>query len=329
MALFLAEFNGKIAGRIAAIHNRTYNSFTETNSGFFGFFECIDNQSVADLLFKVAGDWLKERSVDTIYGPLSPNMMSEVGVLVDGFQFDPAFLMPYNKPYYDKLITNANFSKHVDLLSYRVTSETVSFDRIQRAESIIMKRVPGLSVRPVNLRRFKDEIKVIGDIFNKAWANNWGFAPLTPEEFEYLVKDLKLFIDLDFAHVAEIDGVPVAFCISLPDINIALKKMNGNLLPFGLFKLLYLKPKIRDIRTALMGVIPEFQGKGIDALMYQKSMEGGLKRGFKSSEVGWLLETNTSIINVAERIGGYPEKRYRVYKKQLLESKLKGVLNSL
>lgn len=316
VALFLAEFNGKLAGRIAAIHNKVYNSFTSTHSGFFGFFECIDNQSVANQLFKVAEDWLKEKGIEDIYGPLSPNMMAEMGVLVDGFEFDPAFLMPYNKPYYDKLITNAGYDKFIDLLAYRITSETVQLDRAMRAEDIVRRKLPTLKIREVNLRKFKSEIVIIHDIFNKAWAKNWGFSPLTLEEFEYLVKDMKFMVDTDFAHVAEIDNVPVAFSISLPDINVVLKKMDGTLFPTGIFKLLYYKSKIRQVRSALMGVVPEWQGKGIDAVIHQQGIINGLKRGFKNSELSWLLETNVSMINVAERLGAHLEKRYRVYKKQ-------------
>jgi len=316
VALFLAEFNGRLAGRIAAIHNKGYNRFTNSNSGFFGFFECIDNQSVANLLFKVAGDWLTEKGITEIYGPMSPNMMAEMGILVEGFEYYPAFLMPYNKPYYESLIKNAGYDKHIDLLAYRITSESVQLDRAMRAEEIVRRRLPNLKIREVNLRKFKSEIVIIHDIFNKAWARNWGFAPLTVDEFEYLVKDMKFMIDTDFAHVAEIDGMPVAFSISLPDINVILKKMDGRLLPTGIFKLLYYKGKIRQVRSALMGVIPEWQGYGIDAVIHQQGIINGLKRGFKNSEMSWLLETNTSMINVAERMGAVLEKRYRIYKKQ-------------
>lgn len=316
IAMFLAEFNGKVAGRIAAIHNKAYNRFTSTESGFFGFFECINNQAVANLLFKVAEDWLKERDLKVIYGPLSPNMMAEIGVLIDGFEHDPAFLMPYNKSYYDTLIMNAGFEKHIDLLAYKISDESVQLDRALRAEELVKKRIPTLNIRRVNLRKFKDEIVVIHEIFNKAWAPNWGFAPLTVEEFEYLVKDLKFMVDTDFAHVAEIDGKPIAFSISLPDINIVLKKMDGRLFPTGIFKLIFRKNKIRQIRSALMGVIPEWQGKGIDAVIHQQAIINGLKRGFRKSEISWLLETNTSMINVAERMGAALEKRYRIYKKK-------------
>lgn len=316
IAFFIAEFNGETAGRIAAIHNRGYNAYTSSNTGFFGFFECIDNQTVANLLFKVAGDWLRERGVDQIFGPMSPNMMGEMGVLVDGFQYSPNFLMPYSKPYYDALITNAGFQKHVDLLAYRITDQTVRMERAMRAEELILHRLPGIRVRSVDLKNFRKEIVIIREIFNKAWAQNWGFAPVSYAEFEFLVNDMRFIIDADFAQVVEVDGKPVAFSISLPDMNLALKKINGRLLPFGFIKLLYHKSKIRDLRTALMGVIPEYHGKGVDAVMHRHTISNGLAKGMKSAEFSWILETNTSVINVAERFGAVLEKRYRIYKNQ-------------
>jgi hypothetical protein len=316
IALFLAEVNGKIAGRIASIHNKAYNRFTGENAGFFGFFECVDNQNAANLLFKVAGDWLAQRGLNTFYGPLSPNMMSEIGVLIEGFEFHPSFLMPYNKPYYDKLITNSGFEKHVDLLAYRITKDTVDMERGARGMEIVHKRMPEFKLRRINLRHFKKEVVIIRDIFNAAWAKNWGFAPLTAEEFEYMVKDMKLVIDTDLAYIGEVDGKPVCFSIALPDFNHALKHMDGTLFPTGLFKLLYYKSKTKDLRTVLMGIIPEYVNRGLDAYMNQRTLEVGLRKGYETAEVSWILESNMSMRNVAERYGSHIEKRYRVYKKQ-------------
>jgi GNAT superfamily N-acetyltransferase len=317
IALFLAQSNGKVAGRIAAIHNKKFNEYHDTNVGFFGFFECIDNQSVANLLFKVAADWLKERKLTGVIGPASPGTMDEVGVLIEGFEYEPSILMPYNKTYYDKLISGAGYQKEMDLLAFRVTKDTVALDRIDRAEAIVKRRLPNLKIREVNLKNFDTEVKIIREIFNKAWANNWGFTPLSKEEFRHLAKDLKTIVDTDIAHVAEIDGNPVGFSIALPDFNQALKHINGKLLPFGIFKLLYYSRKIDRIRTALMGILPEYQGKGIDALLHREAIRNGLKKGYKSSELGWVLENNVEMVRVAERIGGSVEKVYRMYKKDM------------
>ena len=316
-ALFLAEKNGKTVGRIAAVDDRKFNEYNEGNFGFFGFFECVNDQSIANLLFKVADDWLKDRGRSTVMGPTNPGMMDTVGILVDGFEFDPSIMMPYNKDYYDELIKNAGFEKAMDMLAFRVTDKTVSLDRIERAETVVRRRLPSLVIRKVNLKNFHEEVEIVRSIFNSAWANNWGFSPMSKEEFEHLAKDLKTIVDTDFAHIAEVDGKPVAFSIALPDFNQALKHTDGRLLPFGIFKLLYYGRKIDQIRTALMGVIPEYQGKGIDALLHKEAIQNGLSRNIRKSELSWVLESNVEMVRVAERIGGSVEKRYRMYKQEL------------
>lgn len=317
IALFLAEHNGKPAGRIAAIIDHRYNEYHQTKTGFFGFFEAIDNQQVTNLLFKVAEDWLQDRGMTEMLGPANPSMMDEVGILVQGFDKPPSILMPYHKSYYDKLITGAGLEKAMDLFTYEVNQDGVDRDRMNRAVEIVRKRLPDLKIRKVKLKKIRDEVKIIRDIFNAAWKNNWGYIPLSEAEFDQLAKDLKSIVDDDFAHIAEINGKPVAFSVALPDYNQVFKKMNGTLFPTGLIKILWNKRKINKIRTALMGVLPEHQGKGIDALLHHESIENGLKRGFWSSEVGWILENNVNMIRVAERIGGTLDKVYRMYSKKL------------
>ncbi|MDI6401574.1 hypothetical protein QLX67_06165 [Balneolaceae bacterium ANBcel3] len=316
-AFFLAYHNGKPAGRIAAIHNRAYNESNKVNYGFFGFFECIDNQLVADLLFRIVRDWLKERGCTRVVGPMNPGMLDEIGILVDGFEHKPAIMMPYSKKWYDSLLKKGGFKKEMDLFSYRVTEKTVTLDRLNRAVDIIMKRNPGLTIRPVNLKRFDEEVNAIHHIYNKAWEKNWGSYHISIEELRHLAKDLKLIIDTDIAHVAEIKGKPVAFSIALPDYNQVFSKMDGTLFPTGLFKLLWHKRKINAIRTALMGVLPEFQGRGIDALLTRESIVKGLDKGYQSAELGWLLESNPDILRVAEKVGGSKVKTYRIYAQEL------------
>ncbi|TVQ66678.1 MAG: GNAT family N-acetyltransferase [Balneolaceae bacterium] len=315
--LFNALHNDKPAGRIAAIIDHRFNRFHQEKTGFFGFFECIDRQSTADLLFKVAEDWLKEKGMDRVMGPANPGMMDEIGILVEGFDKYPAILMPYNKPYYDSLLVSAGYQKEMDLLTYLVTQDSVDRERAERAMKIVKSRLPGIQIRKINLKKIREEVVIIRDIFNSAWKNNWGFIPLSREEFDEMAKNFRQVIDTDFAHIAEIDGKPVAFSIALPDYNQIFKKMNGRLFPFGIFKILWYKRKISKIRTALMGVIPEYQGRGIDVLLHREAIESGLKKGVYSSEVGWILENNIHMIRVAEKIGGTIDKRYRMYSKNL------------
>lgn len=317
LAMFIAEKNGKIAGRIGAIDNRIYNEYHKENVGFFGFFECIDDQSVANLLFKVASDWLKTKGRTKMIGPFNPSNMDTVGILLDKFDDYPSIMMPYTKSYYPKLIENAGLSKEMDVFAYFVDKETVNFERIQRAEEVIRQRIPNLKIRNVNLSDFKNEVEIIKNVFNKAWANNWGFHPISDAIFAKLGKDLKPVIDTDFAHVAEIDGHAVAFSIALPNYNQALRMINGKLLPFGLFKLLYYKRKINQLRIALMGVIPEYQGRGIDAMMHKEAIVNGIRKGYQSAEMSWVLETNTSMLRLAERMGAVVDKTYRIYGKTI------------
>ncbi len=313
IAMFLATRNGDVVGRVAAIHNHAYNRYNKTNAGFFGFFECIDNQMIADLLFKVVRDWLKDRGCNKLLGPMSPGLLDEIGIQIDGFEYRPAIMMPHSKPWYDRLINKAGLVKEMDLFAYKVDKDTVAMDRMDRAYNIVKQRLPNLTIRPVNLRKFKRETKIIHEIFNKAWEKNWGFYEVDKEVIDHLAKELRQIIDTNIAHIAEVDGKPVAFSISLPDYNQVFDKMDGTLFPTGIFKLLWHRRKIDSARTALMGVLPEFQGRGIYALLVRESIIHGLKRGFTSAELGWLLETNDNILRVVEKIGGRREKTYRLY----------------
>ncbi|MEQ8524634.1 hypothetical protein [Gracilimonas sp.] len=318
IALFIAEKDGKDVGRIAAIIDHRFNKFHGTKTGHFGFFESINDQHTTNLLFRVAEDWLRDKGMNKVVGPASPSMMDTIGVLIDGFDKDPYIMMPYNFSYYDELIRNAGFSKEMDMYAYIVDTETVAVDRMNRAMEIVKKRLPDLNIRPVNLKKMDSEIKIVREIFNKAWKDNWGFIPLTEEEFQAAGKDLKMIVDTDYAHIAEIKGEPVAFSIGLPNINEILKGMNGKLFPFGFIKLLWGKSRVKGLRTALMGVLPEWQGKGIDALLHQRSIQNGLETEGKTvSELSWILESNPEMIRVAERIGGSLDKTYRMYSKEL------------
>ena len=316
--LFIAEKDGKDVGRIAAIVDHRFNDFHKTKTGHFGFFECIDDQHTANLLFRVASDWLRDKGMNKVMGPASPSMMDTIGVLIDGFDKDPYVMMPYNYDYYDDLIKAAGFQKEMDMYAYMVDTETVSMDRMNRAMKIVKHRLPDIRIRPVDLKNLKSEIDIVRNIFNQAWKKNWGFIPLTEAEFDAVAKDLKFIIDTDFAHIAEMEGKPVGFSIGIPNINEILKTMNGNLFPFGIFKLLWKKRKLNTLRTALMGVVPEHQGKGIDALLHHRSIQNGLKGETKTeSEMSWVLESNPEMIRVAERIGGKLDKTYRMYSKAL------------
>lgn len=316
--LFLAYHNDQLVGRIAAIIDHRYNSHHNTKTGFFGFFECIKRKKTADLMFRVVTDWLKNRGMTEILGPANPGMMDEIGILVKGFDLYPAILMPYHKTYYDALLKSVGLEKAMDLFTYDVNQDNVDRERMNRAVQIVKKRLPDLQIRKIRMGKIKDEIVIIRKIFNSAWQDKWGFIPLSEEEFSAMASDLKIIVDNNFAHIAEVKGEPVAFSVALPDYNEILRDLDGNLFPTGIFKILWNRKKITKIRTALMGVMPEYQGRGIDALLHREAIENGLKYNKYASEIGWILESNVQMNRVAEKIGGEHNKTYRMYQKSLV-----------
>ncbi|REL33184.1 hypothetical protein DYD21_13080 [Rhodohalobacter sp. SW132] len=316
--LFLAYHNDKLVGRVAAIIDHRYNRYHNSKTGFFGFFECINREQTAALMFRIVEDWLRSRGMEEILGPANPGMMDEIGILVKGFAKYPSILMPYHKEYYDPLLKSVGLEKAKDLFTYDVNQDNVNRERMNRAVEIVSKRLPDIKIRKIRLKKIKEEIKIIQEIFNAAWKNNWGFIPLSEEEFDYLAKDLKAIVDENYAHIAEIKGRPVAFSVALPDYNQVFRDMDGTLFPTGIFKILWNRRKITKIRTALMGVLPEYQGKGIDALLHRESIENGLIDNRYASEIGWILEDNVQMNRVAEKIGGEHDKTYRMYTKSLL-----------
>lgn len=316
--LFLAYHNDQLVGRIAAIIDHRYNSYHNSKTGFFGFFECIKRKKTADLMFRVVADWLKNRGMTEILGPANPSMMDEIGILVKGFDKYPSILMPYHKTYYDPLLKSVGLQKVMDLFTYDVNQDNVDRERMNRAVQIVKKRLPDLRIRKIRMRKIKDEIVIIRKIFNSAWKDKWGFIPLSEEEFSAMASDLKIIVDDNFAHIAEVNGEPVAFSVALPDYNEILRDLDGKLFPTGIFKILWNRKKITKVRTALMGVLPEYQGRGIDALLHREAIENGLKYNKYASEIGWILESNVQMNRVAERIGGDHNKTYRMYKKSLV-----------
>src|SRR4030095_6365286 len=245
--LFLAERDGNVVGRIAAIKNDNHNNFHKDKAGFFGFFETINDQEVSDLLLDKACQWCKEKGFDEVLGPVNPSTNDECGLLVDGFDSSPVFLMTYNPPHYQQKIEDFGFEKANDLYAYRIPSEVINdrkvMDKLERMAKLIKQR-SDVVTRKIDMKNLKVEVRKIEEIYNSAWESNWGFVPLTTEEFDYMADSLKMVVDPDLVIFAEVKGKPAGFSLSLPDFNQVLKKMNGRLLPFGFIKLLLNKRKI-------------------------------------------------------------------------------------
>ncbi len=319
--LFLAEKDGKLAGRIAAIKNDNHNNFHKDKAGFFGFFESIDDEDVSDMLFETACDWVKGKGFDEIIGPVNPSTNDECGLLVDGFDSSPVFLMTYNPRHYVQKIENFGFEKAKDLFAYYIPSEVIKNDKmmakLERMSELIKKR-SDITTHIVNMKDLKNEVRRIEEIYNSAWESNWGFVPITTDEFDFLAESLKMIVDPDLVIFAEVAGKPAGFTLALPDFNQILKKINGRLLPFGFLKILTGKKKIDFLRVIIMGVKPEYQKKAIDSVFYLETIKAGNRNGYTGAEISWVLEDNMPMRMTAEKLGAWIYKTYRIYRKSLI-----------
>ncbi|OOQ59921.1 hypothetical protein [Mucilaginibacter pedocola] len=317
---FLAYDGDKIVGRIAAIQNNNHNKFNNSNDGFFGFFDCENNQETANLLLETAVNWLKERGLETIVGPVNPSTNETCGLLVKGFDSSPMVMMTYNPEYYITLLENFGFKKQTDLLAWHWDAQNYNDKSLQMLDRLKerLTRNSGITIRKINLKKFKEEADALRDVYNKAWDKNLGFFPMTNEEFDYTAKDLKMILDPDFALVAEQDGKIVGFGVAIPDINQILKTIKkGRLLPTGIFKLLLNKSKIQGIRIMLLGVIEGYRKLGIEACLYGSIIKEYRRKNLKYAEASWTLEKNDMVNRAIEAIGGEQYKTYRIYEKKI------------
>ena len=306
LKLFLAYSNERIVGRIAAILNRNHNNFTGRKDSFFGFFDCIDDQSTANLLIEQASSWLKSLGAEHIIGPVNFSTNDPTGLLVEGFDRPPMAMMPYNAPYYEKLLLEAGFRKKTDLLAYEL-EVSASNDRSIKLLDTLQSRLQrnGITIRKVNLKKFKEEVVKIRDVYNSAWDKNLGFVPMTDKEFDYLANDLKLILDPNFCLVAEKDGKFVGFALGIPDINqILIKIKRGRLLPTGIFKLLLQKKNITRLRVLTLGVLEGYRKMGIEACLYGGIIKNTYGTKITGGECSWMLEDNYLMNHAIEQFIG-------------------------
>jgi GNAT superfamily N-acetyltransferase len=310
---FLARRNGRTVGRIAAIHDRNHNRFHEEKAGFFGFFEAVDDQEVADSLLNRAREWVKSRGAEFLRGPVNPSTNYECGMLVEGFESSPMVMMTYNPRYYPKLMEKAGLRKIKDLHSWINTPDGVDLDKIGRVADRALKRY-GITVRPINLKDFQGEVARIWDVYNAAWERNWGFIPMTREEFFLQGKEMKQILKPEMVLVGESGGRMIGFALALPDVNVALKPANGKLLPTGLVKILYYQRKIRAVRVVALGVVEEFRRSGVAAGFYAELVRAARKLGYNQEcEMSWILEDNVLMTRSLELMGAKRSKTYRLY----------------
>ena len=313
--LFLALQDGRCVGRITAHiyhnHNRTHNERT----GFFGFFECENDYAIAEALYRRAAAWLKERGMDRMRGPANFSTNYEIAFLSEGFDMPPWVMMSYNPPFYLEFAERFGMTKAMDFYAYYIDKSMPIPDRVVKLIQRIRER-SGAKLRTLNMAKFDDEVRLVKSIYDRAWAPNWGFVPMTDAEFFCMAKDLKQIVDPKMVFFAEVGGETVGFSLALPDINQALIHMNGRLFPFGLAKLLWLI-KVRKIMTRVrmlvMGILPEYQKRGIDNLLHYETYTKGVAAGYTAGEMSWILETNDMMNGVARNLGGKLYKKYRMY----------------
>lgn len=316
---FMAERDGKIVGRIAAILNVGHLERYNDGVGFFGFFECVDDQEVADALFEVASKWLKEQGVTTVRGPMNPSMNHTVGLLIDGFDSSPFFMMTYNPPYYEKLIENAGFVKSQDLFSFwgKVDMLPKVRKRFLHTAEMIQERF-NVKLRPLNKKRFTEDYEMFLNIYNKSLTNTWGFVPMSEREIKTMAASLKLLMIPELAIVAEIDGQPIGATFCLPDYNPRIKAINGRLFPFGFLKLLRKREEaIKRIRVISTNVMPEYQMSGVGLVLLNALVPKALECGVQECEFSWVLESNQFSRGSLEKGGAICNKTYRVYDKPI------------
>jgi len=318
---FLAERDGVVVGRIAAISNRLHNETHADRAGFFGFFESIDDQAVADALLEAAAAWCRQHGHDVLRGPASFSVNDECGLLVDGFDKPPTLMMPHNPRYYIPLIERAGFAKAKDLWVYQGGTEEHYVpvpERLARGTELIRQR-QGITLRSLNMKDFQGEVERIKELYNGAWEKNWGFVPMTDHEIDHLAEQFKPVVIPEMVPMAEKDGKLIGFGIALPDLNVVFRRhRSGRLFPMILDLLWSLKMKrIRRARILLLGVHPEYRGKGIDAMLYHWIWTRSGERRIYWGEAGWILEDNPAMNAGLEKMTFRVYKTYRLYDRSI------------
>lgn len=310
-AHFLAERDGAVVGRISAVHNRAHNAFHGDRAGFFGLFESVDDPAVAAALFDQASGWLAARGLEVMRGPASFSTNEETGLLVDGFDTPATLMMAHNPRYYVALVEGAGFRKARDLFAYQRTFERPP-ERLAAAASRLEKR-RGITVRPLDLARFEQEVDDVKRLYNRAWERNWGFVPMSDAEIDALAAQLRPVVVPELVAFAEHGGQVVGFAVVLPDLNVALRKNpSGRLFP-GILRVLLASRRIDRVRVLLLGTLPEWRGKGVDALLSRRVWEEAHRKGYRWAEAGWILEDNHPMRNALARLGFEVYKTYRLY----------------
>jgi len=313
--LLLAERYGNAVGRIAVFSNDNHNKYSGKKDCFFGFFECVNDYQVAEMLLKEAVWFARTNDLTSISGPFNFSVHDSCGILINGFDRPAVIAMPYNKPYYQDFLNRFGFSKKIDMFAYEILTDHTP-ERLLRMRDVLERRLydRGVVVRSMSTKNFDSEIEKLHKAYNEAFKNNWGFFPLTLDELKFKAKGIKAVGDPEMLLIAEQNGEAVGFLITLPDINQVLRRIpNGKLFPLGLFKLLYYKKKVDNCRLSVLGVVDKFRNSGLEIVFCVKEYEIARKRGIKTSEASYVMEDNAVMINLIKSIGAKKTKDFRIF----------------
>lgn len=322
LELFLARRGGKVVGRIAAINDPLYNQFHNAEVGFFGMFDAENDPLVAEALLDAAGEWVRRRGLKRLMGPVNLSFNHDAGLLVEGFEHPPAMMMPYNPPYYERLLTGCRFVKAKDLFAYELSTFVAAPESIVRAAEQMRKEAQ-VRVRALDPQAIPAEIRRIKSVYNAMLERSWGFVPMSNEEFDAIAARLRPLVHVrpELCLFAEVNGEPVAFSLTLPDSNIALKAAGGRLtrfgLPVGLARMLWAARGIDRLRVLLLGVKPAFRSLGLETLLYLDTMRAARELGYTGGELGWAAEDNEPLNRAIEGMGARRYKTYRVYERPI------------
>ncbi len=318
--LWMAYREGRPVGRISAQIDRLHLEHYQDDTGFWGMLEAEDDMETFRALLGTAENWLRNQGMKRARGPFNLSINQECGMLVAGFDTPPSVMMGHARPYYGRRIEQCGYLKEKDLLAYVID---VAFESSTTMRTIIKRTKGRIRTRTLRKRHFQEDLNIIHNLFNDAWSNNWGFVPFTRKEFELLGKSLKLLVNENFIRIAEVDGVPAAFMVMLPNLNEAISACKGRIWPLGWLKLLW-NIKVKHPETArvpLMGVRRLYHNSMLGAeLAYRlisELREPAADYGIKNVELSWILEDNTGMRAIIEDIGGRVSKTYRIYSKSL------------
>lgn len=318
MDLFLAYKEKVAVGRIAVIVNHAHNKFHNENVGHFGLYEATNDYNVCEALLNTAKELLKHHLANSIIGPVNPSTNYECGLLVEGLDDPAQIMMTYNPNYYQTHFEKWGLAKAKDLLAYKIDIDFKMPEKIKFISERLEKKAK-VTYRPVSKKHWDRDIAALFDIYNDAWEKNWGFIPMTKEEFIHSAKDLKSIVDVNLVLFVEVAGEVAGLIVTLPDFNQVLKDVkDGQLFPTGLFKILFNKKKIKRVRVITLGLKQKFRKSGLETILYTKSQTMIQNTKMKEVEMSWILEDNINMNRPLILMGAKPYKRYRIFEKSLV-----------